>query len=308
MAAASPTAMKGCCSSAFPAPARARWRDCGAASPARRFSATTASSCEPRGGRVLMHGTPWHGDAALVAKGPVPLSRVFFLHQGPECAMPRSRRRWRPWPACSRVASLHSTRRTRLPGPSRRSSRSSSSCRARISGSLPMTPPLISFVDSADRRSPASADARRWPDRTPCWPRSSEATRSSGRSRGTAAERQFLDAAREHGVVPLVAWQQRRLGSLNNWPADAARGHRDARATARDRRAASPCRADGGRRRAERPGGCARSCSRAQLSPIRTIRIRACGRARTSISSSPSHRETTPSKRCGPAGTRRSRW
>ena len=37
-----------------------------------------------------MHGTPWHGDEALVAKGPVPLSRVFFLHQGPECAM-RSR-------------------------------------------------------------------------------------------------------------------------------------------------------------------------------------------------------------------------
>ena len=36
---------------------------------------------------------------------------------------------------------------------------------------------------------------------------------------GAAAERQFLDAAREHGVVPLVAWQHRRLGSLNNWPA-----------------------------------------------------------------------------------------
>ncbi len=35
---------------------------------------------------------------------------------------------------------------------------------------------------------------------------------------GAAAERQFLDAAREHGVIPLVAWQQRRLGSLNNWP------------------------------------------------------------------------------------------
>ena len=38
-------------------------------------------------GRVMMHGTPWHGDEALVAKGPVPLSRLFFLHQGPECAM-----------------------------------------------------------------------------------------------------------------------------------------------------------------------------------------------------------------------------
>ena len=36
---------------------------------------------------------------------------------------------------------------------------------------------------------------------------------------GAAAERQFLDAAREHGVLPLVARQQRRLGSLNNWPA-----------------------------------------------------------------------------------------
>ncbi len=56
---------------------------------------------------------------------------------------------------------------------------------------------------------------------------------------GAAAERQFLDAAREHGVVPLVAWQQRRLGSLNNWPATLRERHCDARATARDRRAAS---------------------------------------------------------------------
>jgi hypothetical protein len=40
-----------------------------------------------RGGHVMMHGTPWHGDEALVAKGPVPLSRVFVLHQGPECIM-----------------------------------------------------------------------------------------------------------------------------------------------------------------------------------------------------------------------------
>jgi hypothetical protein len=37
--------------------------------------------------RVMMHGTPWHGDEALVAKGPVPLSRLFILHQGPECAV-----------------------------------------------------------------------------------------------------------------------------------------------------------------------------------------------------------------------------
>jgi hypothetical protein len=40
------------------------------------------------GGRVMMHGTPWHGDEALVAKGPVALSRIFFLHQGPERAHP----------------------------------------------------------------------------------------------------------------------------------------------------------------------------------------------------------------------------
>jgi hypothetical protein len=40
-----------------------------------------------RGGQVMMHGTPWHGDEALVAEGPVPLSRVFVLHQGPECIM-----------------------------------------------------------------------------------------------------------------------------------------------------------------------------------------------------------------------------
>ena len=36
---------------------------------------------------------------------------------------------------------------------------------------------------------------------------------------GTAAEQQFLDAAQRHGVVPLVAWQHRRRGSLNDWPA-----------------------------------------------------------------------------------------
>ena len=52
-----------------------------------------------RGGRVMMHGTPWHGDEALVAKGPVPLSRVFFLHQGPERAM-------RPCAGSEAVASM----------------------------------------------------------------------------------------------------------------------------------------------------------------------------------------------------------
>ena len=36
---------------------------------------------------------------------------------------------------------------------------------------------------------------------------------------GTAAEQHFLDAAQRHGVVPLVAWQHRRRGSLNDWPA-----------------------------------------------------------------------------------------
>ncbi len=35
----------------------------------------------------------------------------------------------------------------------------------------------------------------------------------------TAAEQQFLEAAQRHGVVPLVAWQHRRCGSLNDWPA-----------------------------------------------------------------------------------------
>jgi hypothetical protein len=50
-------------------------------------------------GRVMMHGTPWHGDEALVAKGPVPLSRLFVLHQGPECAV-------RPCTGSEGVASL----------------------------------------------------------------------------------------------------------------------------------------------------------------------------------------------------------
>ena len=35
---------------------------------------------------------------------------------------------------------------------------------------------------------------------------------------GPAAEQQFHDAARRHGVVPLVAWQHRRRGCLNDWP------------------------------------------------------------------------------------------
>lgn len=46
----------------------------------------------PGGGRVLMHGTPWHGDEALIEKGPVALSRIFILHQGPECAIRPLRR------------------------------------------------------------------------------------------------------------------------------------------------------------------------------------------------------------------------
>ena len=50
-------------------------------------------------GRVMMHGTPWHGDEALVAKGPVPLSRLFVLHQAPECAV-------RPCTGSEAVASL----------------------------------------------------------------------------------------------------------------------------------------------------------------------------------------------------------
>ena len=41
----------------------------------------------PRPGQVLMHGTPWHGDEALIARGPVPLRRIFVLHQGSECAV-----------------------------------------------------------------------------------------------------------------------------------------------------------------------------------------------------------------------------
>ncbi len=47
----------------------------------------------------MMHGTPWHGDEALVAKGPVPLRRLYFLHQGPECAA-------RPSTGSAAVASL----------------------------------------------------------------------------------------------------------------------------------------------------------------------------------------------------------
>jgi hypothetical protein len=38
-------------------------------------------------GRVLMHGTPWHGDEALAAPGPVPLTRLFFLRQGTDRAL-----------------------------------------------------------------------------------------------------------------------------------------------------------------------------------------------------------------------------
>ena len=52
-----------------------------------------------------------------------------------------------------------------------------------------------------------------------CSPRSSAATRPAWPFTATAAEQQFLEAAQRHGVVPLVAWQHRRCGSLNDWPA-----------------------------------------------------------------------------------------
>ena len=99
-----------------------------------------------RDGRVMMHGTPWHGDEALVAKGPVPLSRLFFLHQGPECAM-------RPCAGSEAVASMfarcfapfHCADAIAAHAGDPRANRRSS-CRARISGSLPMTRPSISFV------------------------------------------------------------------------------------------------------------------------------------------------------------------
>lgn len=34
------------------------------------------------GGRMYMHGTPWHGEAELAAPEKAPLSRLFFLHHG----------------------------------------------------------------------------------------------------------------------------------------------------------------------------------------------------------------------------------
>ena len=89
-----------------------------------------------------------------------------------------------------------------------------------------MTRPSISFVPAADRQLPASAESavgRGDPASSAAmevllaalvrgeqveWPFT-----------GTAAEQQFLDAAQRHGVVPLVAWQHRRCGSLNDWPA-----------------------------------------------------------------------------------------
>ena len=52
-----------------------------------------------------------------------------------------------------------------------------------------------------------------------CSPRSSAATSHEWPFTVTAAEQQFLEAAQRHGVVPLVAWQHRRCGSLNDWPA-----------------------------------------------------------------------------------------
>ena len=115
---------------------------------------------------------------------------------------------------------------------------------------------------------------------------------------GGGGRRQFLDAAREHGVLPLVARQQRRLGSLNNWPATL----REAIATrARQHAIVEQL------HRAELTAVVGELASRGMRpivlkgarSPIRTTRIRACGRAKTSISSSPNRRKTTPSKRCG---------
>jgi hypothetical protein len=37
------------------------------------------------GTRVLMHGTPWHGDEPFASPGPVELARIFFLRHGADC-------------------------------------------------------------------------------------------------------------------------------------------------------------------------------------------------------------------------------
>jgi Uncharacterised nucleotidyltransferase len=77
-----------------------------------------------------------------------------------------------------------------------------------------MTRPSISFVPAAERQLPASGAAMEVllaalvRGDQPAWPFT-----------GMAAEQQFLEAAQRHGVVPLVAWQHRRCGSLDDWPA-----------------------------------------------------------------------------------------
>jgi hypothetical protein len=42
-------------------------------------------------GRVWMYGTPWHGEEAFASPASAPLSRIFFLHQGPANAVRRTR-------------------------------------------------------------------------------------------------------------------------------------------------------------------------------------------------------------------------
>jgi hypothetical protein len=41
------------------------------------------------GERLMMHGTPWHGDEPVALPGPVELRRVFFLRHGRECVARR---------------------------------------------------------------------------------------------------------------------------------------------------------------------------------------------------------------------------
>ena len=156
-----------------------------------------------RGGRVMMHGTPWHGDEALVAKGPVPLSRLFFLHQGPECAMrpcagseavaSMFARCFAPFHCADAIAAtlatLEQTVRTRA--------------RALISGSLPMTRRLTSFAHAADRAL-GGQPVPRWRS---CWPRSSAATRPSGRSRTAPRSRSF---SMPHSSTASCRWSHGR--------------------------------------------------------------------------------------------------
>jgi hypothetical protein len=37
------------------------------------------------GTRMMMHGTPWHGDEPVMSPGPVELTRIFFLRHGNDC-------------------------------------------------------------------------------------------------------------------------------------------------------------------------------------------------------------------------------